>query len=53
LHDASKFGHEEVVKILVENGADVKIKNKKGQDPIALAVEHNKQPVVAILRAKL
>lgn len=42
-----------MVKILVEGGADVTLKNKKGQDAIALAVEHNKQPVVAILRAKL
>jgi len=53
LHDASKFGHADVVKVLVEGGADVTLKNKKGQDAIALAVEHNKQPVVAILRAKL
>jgi hypothetical protein len=51
LHDASKFGHEGVVKHLLEGGANVTIKNKQGQDAIALATQHDKKEIVALLKA--
>jgi len=51
LHDAAKFGHTEVAKILVEGGAKANIKNKAGQDALALATLHGKTPIVDLLKA--
>jgi len=77
LHDAAKFGHIEVVKILLEAGANVTLRNKQvllphsfpflfffcmnietdshhflqGKDPLAMAVDHDKPEVAALLRA--
>jgi len=50
LHDAAKFGHEAVAKILLEGGAKTTLKNKAGRDPLAVATEHNKPKVVALLQ---
>ena len=37
LHNAVRKGHTKVVKLLLENGADLKIRNAKGKTPIDLA----------------
>lgn len=50
LHDACKFGHEKIVKLLLEAGADKTIKNNEGKDPITLAQEHDKVAVVELLK---
>ena len=34
LHSASQWGHEEIVKLLIENGANVNATNKHGQSPL-------------------
>jgi len=49
LHDAAKFGHPGVAKILVDAGADQTIKNNAGKDAHALAVEHQKPAVISLL----
>lgn len=50
LHDAAKFGHVKIVKILLEGGADKTIKNNEGKDAITLALEHEKPQVVELLK---
>jgi len=50
LHDCAKFGHDAVVKLLVDAGAK-RLKNKAGMDPLAVAKHHNKPKVVAVLEA--
>jgi len=39
------------VKVLLEANADIFIKNKAGKDALALATEHGKSEVVALLKA--
>jgi len=51
LHDAAKFGHETIVRLLLEGGADRSVKNKEGKDPLAVALEHEKAKVVELLKA--
>jgi len=50
LHEAAKFGHEGVVKYLLDGGADVTIRNSSGKDPLQLATEHEKKEIVALLK---
>ena len=37
LHDSAFSCHEDMVKLLVENGADIKTKNNEGKNPMDLA----------------
>jgi hypothetical protein len=52
LHDASKFGHAAVAKILLDAGADPSLTNHNGHCSVALAKEHGKADVLALLNAK-
>ena len=53
LHDAARFGHVEVVKLLLATpGIQVGIKNNKGLTALALAEDYGKPEVAAMLRAK-
>ena len=49
LHDAARFGHLGVAKILVNSGASLSMKNKNGMTPIDLAKEYTKDAIVPIL----
>jgi len=49
LHDAAKFGHEQVVKTLLAAGSDTKLTNKAGHDPLAVAIEHGKEAVADLI----
>lgn len=49
LHDAARFGHADVVKALLEAGADKGIKNTKGQTAAAVAASYEKSGVVETL----
>ena len=49
LHDACKFGHVNVIKLLVEGGSDASIKNKKGQTPKDVATEYDQPDAIAFL----
>jgi len=42
LHDAARFGHTDVVKQLLANGAKPGVKNKAGQTAAAVAIENGK-----------
>ena len=46
---AAEMGKLEVAKILVEHGADVKIKSKRGKTPLAKAKKYKRQDVVEYL----
>ena len=37
LHDAAAVGHQKLVKLLIEKGADPTFKNKKGKTPQDIA----------------
>ena len=50
LQDAAKFGHDTVAKMLVQAGADVSLRNKAGLDALAVARDHKKDAVIAILK---
>ena len=49
LHDAARFGHLELCKLLVSGGASTTIVNKEGQDAHATALEYGKPDVAAFL----
>ena len=49
LHDACKFGHVNVIKLLVEGGSDASIKNKKGQTPKDVATEYDQPDAITFL----
>jgi ankyrin repeat protein len=49
LHDASRFGHTEVVKALLAEGAEKNIKNSKGKTASDVAKDYEKMEVVAQL----
>lgn len=53
LHDAARFGHKNCVKMLLEAGAKPGIKNKRGQDAVAAALEYEKLDVAGTMRSKL
>ena len=42
LHIASKEGHTDIIVYLLENGADVKLKDYKERNPLELAIAKNK-----------
>ena len=37
LHDAAAVGHQKLVKLLIDKGADLNFKNKKGKTPQDIA----------------
>lgn len=49
LHDAARFGHNEVVQKLLANGADKSLKNKDGQTAGQVAAAYDKQETVKLL----
>lgn len=49
LHYASYYGHIEIVKLLLENGAEANVTNHVGNTPLHLACEANKQKSVECL----
>jgi len=49
---AASAGHADVVGYLIENGADVKRKNKKGQTAVDLAKKKGNKAIVKLLTKK-
>lgn len=50
IHIAARFGYKEIVKALIENGADVNIKSGRyGFMPLYLACENNYEEIIDIL----
>jgi len=49
-HDAARFGHLSVVKALVENGANLGLRNKAGLTVVDVAKQYEKSDVVSYLR---
>ena len=46
---AAKCGHEAVVRLLLENGADPEIKNENQMTALTIAVEHGHEAIVRLL----
>ena len=49
---AAENGHEAVVKLLVEKGADLESKDRDGQTPLSLAAMNGHEAVVKLLVEK-
>jgi len=49
-HDAARFGHLSVVRALVENGANVALRNHAGLTVADVAAQYEKGDVVSYLR---
>ncbi|OUM56902.1 hypothetical protein PIROE2DRAFT_24817, partial [Piromyces sp. E2] len=49
LHLASRNGHEKIVKVLVEHGADLNIVNNENSNPLHLASRNGYEKVVKVL----
>ena len=47
---ASKFGYSEIVKILIENGADINIKNNDGKTALDYAEENDYKNIIQLLK---
>jgi ankyrin repeat protein len=53
LHYASEKGHQEVVELLIANGANVNTMNNDGQTPLDIAVRRGHKAIVELLQAKV
>jgi len=53
LHDAARFGHAEVVRLLVAGGADLSIRNNAGFTALEVATDYNKPDIQQIIRSRL
>jgi ankyrin repeat protein len=51
LHKAVRAGHTEIVKLLLEKGADVNLKNVQGWTPLALAKEEDRKDITQLLES--
>ncbi len=49
LYDAAQYGYTEVVRLMIEAGADVNIKNYNGVTPLAVAIDYNRIEVIELL----
>ena len=43
LHIAAREGHTDIISFLLEHGADVRLKDYKGRNPLQLAIEKEKE----------
>ena len=50
--DASYNGHEALVRLLLERGADIKLREKFGDTALSIAREYNHASIVALLKAR-
>ena len=49
LHLAAKNGHHDIVKILLDEGADITVKDLEGKTAMQLALENDKKSVVEVI----
>ena len=49
LHLAADFGKPELIILLLENGAEINIKNNKGQTPYDIAFDKGNEKIVSII----
>jgi len=50
LHYAVKYGHQSIVKMLLDGGAKIDIKNKESQTPMDIAVAANNTAIIELLK---
>ncbi len=51
LHEAARCGHVDIVRLLLEAGAEPMLSNGDGKTPLELAIEHERSAVVEALRS--
>ena len=47
---ASQGGHIDIVKLLIESGANMNIKDKYGETALIIAYKHDRQKIVDLLK---
>lgn len=52
LHHAAEQGNKALVKVLLDNGADTKIKDDQGRTPLKIAEEKGYKEIVDLLRGR-
>jgi ankyrin repeat protein len=53
LHRAAEFGHDTVVRLMLEEGADVEAKNGNGETALHVAARRGHEAVVQLLTSTL
>jgi len=53
LHVASERGHVEIVRLLLEHGADLRARDSDGRTPSELALQYGKLEIVELLSQSL
>ncbi len=52
LHHAAEQGNKALVKVLLENGADIEIKDDQGRTPLRIAKEKGHKDIINLLRSR-
>jgi parallel beta-helix repeat protein len=50
LHHAAENGHDEIIELLLSNGAEINLRDQEGRTPLARAIEEEKSLTVELLR---
>ena len=53
LHEASREGHVEVVRLLLEHGADLRARDRSGKTPSEVASQYERLEIVQLLSQSL
>jgi len=50
LLEAARYGHDDICRVLIASGADLKAKDQDGKTALMLAIQFNHNDVVRVLK---